>query len=305
MRLTPIKQLYFVFGLQLILLSHFFGDIVTAGDASKPHPHRGIIKPLTDKSIKFSLSQKELDKINEGKSVMKTVKNTLGKTGGQGFAVQDVNAPPNVCLDVIADLKSYVKHVPSVKKVTIYSTSRKFDGTQCSKAQFDVRVFGIGFKYFLNLQRNNRHMTYTWTLDYDRLSDFDDNVGRWQVMRHPSKQGWSRILYCADVRLPSWLPKPAVMFLTKTAILESTAWVKTVSEKKAEGIGRGGLFGIGPMGGLGRGSDKKNGRGWNPPKFRQFVGFSGNINAQDAKEEQGQGQDLPQRKRCLLLFWRQ
>ena len=59
-------------------------------------------------------------------------------------------------------------------------------------ATYDVAVLGIRFRYFMVHKFNPRTNTFTWTLDYDRSSDFDDNVGHWQVMRHPSKNGWSR-----------------------------------------------------------------------------------------------------------------
>ena len=52
-------------------------------------------------------------------------------------------------------------------------------------------------------------------------------------MNHPSKSGWSRILYSTEVGLASWVPSFVVNYLTKTALLDSTAWVKEVSEAAA------------------------------------------------------------------------
>ena len=64
------------------------------------------------------------------------------------------------------------------------------------------------------------------TLDYRYNSDFDDNVGHWQVVKHPTKQGWTRLLYSCKVKLFPWIPEFIVKFLTSTALKESTSWVK-------------------------------------------------------------------------------
>jgi len=204
------------------------------GSSDSPHPHKGISKPFDNSLIKYSLTSSEEALLAQGKGVAKTTKNTNGEKGGRGFAVQDVHAPISTTLATIADLLSYPKYVPSVKKVNIYNGPTKFmNGTSKNKAQFDVRVFGVSFRYFLDLTLDTKRNTYTWTLDYDKTSDFDDNVGHWQVQKHPSKPQWCRVMYTADVRLPSWIPSMVVNFLTKTAVMESTQWVKQVSEKAA------------------------------------------------------------------------
>ena len=63
-------------------------------------------------------------------------------------------------------------------------------------------------------------------------SDFDDNVGHWQVMPHPSKKGWTRLLYSCKVKLFPWIPNFVVNFLTSKALTESTSWVKREAEKE-------------------------------------------------------------------------
>ena len=120
--------------------------------------------------------------------------------------------------------------------MALYDRKSLPGGITKEKAQFHVRVLGMRFRYWIDCTRNEHHKTYTWTLDYSKTSDFDDNVGHWQVMQHPVKQGWSRVLYSTDVHLPAWMPGAVVSFLTKTAILESTQWVKQVSEDKAAAV---------------------------------------------------------------------
>ena len=64
-------------------------------------------------------------------------------------------------------------------------------------------------------------------------SDFDDNVGHWQVMKHPTKAGWTRVLYSTNVKLFPWIPNIIVNFITSKALVESTTWVKKESEAEA------------------------------------------------------------------------
>jgi len=156
------------------------------------------------------------------------------KSTGKAFVVQDIAAEPSVCMSFIKNIADYNKYVPSVKKVTIYGTEKKMLGVELKKAALDVAVFGIKFRYFLKTALNPKYNTFTWTLDYSRNSDFDDNVGHWQVMKHPSKAGWTRVLYSCQVKLFSWVPGIVVNFLTKTALVEATSWVKRESEKYAK-----------------------------------------------------------------------
>lgn len=48
----------------------------------------------------------------------------------------------------------------------------------------------------------------------------DDNVGHWQVMPHPSKNGWTRILYSCKIKLFNWIPEFVIRFLTSKALTE-------------------------------------------------------------------------------------
>jgi len=193
----------------------------------------GQLKAFSGKPLPFSVTNEENSILNSGKAITKSSQD--GSTGGRGFALQDIHASPSITLDTIADFISYPKYVPSLKKVTVYDQKTLFNGNICTKARFDVRVFGIAFTYFLDLTKNLKENTLTWTLDYakEKENDFEDNVGHWQVMKHPSKKGYSRVLFSTECKFKKWLPKVVVNYLTKTAIIESTHWVKNVAEKSA------------------------------------------------------------------------
>eukprot|EP01036_Dinobryon_divergens_P029585 gene29585-38706_t len=150
----------------LIVVTLLFCD---AGTKSRPHSHKGILPPFTGDHIAYNISADQNKKLKAGEPVIINQRN--GKSGG-AIVLQDVNAPPNLCMDRIRDLGFYHKVLPS-----------------------------------------------------------DDNVGHWQVMPHPTKEGWSRVLYSCRLKLPNWIPDLVVSFLLKSAAIEATTWVKVESEK--------------------------------------------------------------------------
>jgi hypothetical protein len=42
-------------------------------------------------------------------------------------------------------------------------------------------------------------------------------------MAHPTKEGYSRVLYSTEVKLFPWIPEFVISFLTKTALVEVSA----------------------------------------------------------------------------------
>jgi len=70
----------------------------------------------------------------------------------------------------------------------------------------------------------------TWSLDYDKLSDFDDVAGHWHLEEHPKKPGCTRVFYTCDIKLKGSVPKAIKDILTKKALRDATAWVKRESE---------------------------------------------------------------------------
>lgn len=53
-----------------------------------------------------------------------------GKSG-YGVVIQDINAPEQVCLGKISDLKNYPKVVPHVKAVDIYEQNKFANVSTC------------------------------------------------------------------------------------------------------------------------------------------------------------------------------
>jgi len=71
----------------------------------------------------------------------------------------------------------------------------------------------------------------TWSLDYDKTSDFDDVAGHWHLQDHPTKRGYTRVFYACDIKFKNPIPGPIMNFLTKAALKNATGWVKRESEQ--------------------------------------------------------------------------
>lgn len=136
---------------------------------SKPHTHQGMLEPYDGKHISYSISKEQNKDLNDGKPVLINERN--GKSG-RGIVIQDINAPPHICLSKISDLPNYPKYMPTVKSIDIYENVKFDNGTAVTYATFKVGISIVTFGYYLKLAYNPSYDTYTWTLDYRYNSDF-------------------------------------------------------------------------------------------------------------------------------------
>lgn len=204
-----------------------------AADFSKPHPHRATRPPFKpDTVIVPKLARAELETLAAGQIVLKQAKHETA--GGVGVAIEDVAAPPKVVWDQLLSFETYPSKVPRVKVCENYEVK-----TNELKTRFVVKVCpGYTMEYYCHHVYSPAYRSLTWTLDYDKTSDIDDVHGIWRVVPHPSKRGWSRVEYSADIRVNPRVPSFIVDILTKKALREACAWVKTESELQQKKGGR-------------------------------------------------------------------
>jgi hypothetical protein len=181
--------------IHIIILVATWLALVTGSSMDKPHGHKGVLEMYDGTLIPMKITADQEVKLSKGDNVQFTER--VGKSG-RGIVIQDVEAMPATCMSKIRDLPNYATMVPNVKKVHIYDSIKFTNGTTKTFAKFDVGAVGMRFGYFLHLTFEPKWNTLTWTLDYRYNSDFDDNVGHWQVLPHPSKKGWTRILYSTN-----------------------------------------------------------------------------------------------------------
>lgn len=210
-----------VFG---VLVGALLSGPAWAADATKPHPHHGVVPAIKGAPSIPALTADDLATLSNGKPVLKTVKNPDGS--GRGIAVQDIHATPEVIWARITNFAMYPKWVENVYECEAY----KHDGADW-RARFVIGTSLIKYEYFIkhDYQPANHYMT--WTLDYDRLSDLDDSVGFWRVEPVADKPGYTRVYYSVSVKLSGWVPAWVEDMLAKNGLTAATAWVKRESEK--------------------------------------------------------------------------
>lgn len=196
-----------------------------AADATKPHEHKGVLKPYPRPPPPLKLSDKERARLDEGKPVMRQ---TEGEASGRGMAIFKVNASPDVTWGVISDFPSYPKWIDEVKKCEIY----KKDGGNIDVA-FIVKSFPVTIEYFIHHELDMAGRWGTWTLDYSRESDLDDSVGFWRVTPVEGHPDQSIVEYSVDIKIKGWVPGFIREMLVDKGLKQATQWVKVQSEKRA------------------------------------------------------------------------
>ena len=211
-----------VLGMALVIWGS--GD-AWAADANKPHEHRGLVKPFKGAPPELKLTAADQKVLASGKPLRKRLAQT--DSGGRGVAVQDIAASPDVVMGRILDFKNYPNMVDKVKVTQNYEVKNGHE-----KTHFVIGNFAFELEYFIDHIVNKQKRYITWTLDYDRNSDLVDSVGFWLAKEHPTKPGWTRLYYSAEIRLSSWVPAFVEDYFAEKGLVNATAWVKRESEKR-------------------------------------------------------------------------
>lgn len=149
----------------------------------------------------------------------------------RAIIVQDVDAPPSVCLDRISDLSNYPNMVKYVRENTLYEDVRK-GKLRIVKSRYVVCPLPYwNFEYFMEHQVDEAQCCMTFHLDYARRSDMDDSCGYWWVQAI-SGSTKSRVFYSTIGKLRGWVPPLVLDILTVKALKDATSWVKAEAENK-------------------------------------------------------------------------
>jgi hypothetical protein len=154
-----------LFGLLLALVC----DPAQAADATRPHPHQGVVRAWSGLPPAVTLSSAQEAALARGEAV----KLQSRRDGtGVGVAVQDVAAPPATVWSRITDFRAYPRMVAHVTRCEPYSRS----GDRV-KVDFVISAMGSTYEYYVDHRVHTDQGYVTWTLDYSRESDLDDSVG--------------------------------------------------------------------------------------------------------------------------------
>ena len=230
----------------LVLLagSRISAGLLNAGSLAN-QPLAGKIKPITlnGDGWEGNLKKKDFDTLNSGKRVL--LNRGLKGSGGRGTAVQDIQADPQTVLKAVTTFDRYAGRLAQCSYSTVYGrTQNRMKGTENIKVHMKlaggVKTFNCYYDHTVTPSKG----LVTWELDPEKTSDFVDVQGQWYVAKHPTKQGWSRVWYSAEVALPPWLPGPIVVQLCKTSGAKALSFVKKEAEASSSskwGRARGGF----------------------------------------------------------------
>jgi ribosome-associated toxin RatA of RatAB toxin-antitoxin module len=195
-----------------------------AADATKPHDHKGMLKPYPRPPKPLVLSAADKATLAAGKPVMRQ---TEGEAGGRGLAIFEVNAPADVVWATIRDYGSYPRFIPEVKKCEVY----KNDGKNLD-VNYVIKSYGVSIEYYIHHEVDVAGRWLTWTLDYSRSSDLDDSVGFWRVTPVEGAPDRAQVEYSVDIAISSWVPGFVRNLLVDDGLKQATSWVKVQSEKR-------------------------------------------------------------------------
>ena len=101
----------------------------------------------------------------------------LDKETGSGtaLAVQDVGATPETVLGRITDFPNYPKMVSGVSECSNYMEKVHSNKTQTLMTRMVMKAAVMKFEGFFHHTYYPTLSSVTWTLDYDRTSDFVGN----------------------------------------------------------------------------------------------------------------------------------
>lgn len=215
-----------VFALALTFCVALVPHLALAADASKPHDHKGELKPYPEKYTPVSLSSAEKAQVAAGKPVFKK---TEGDAGGRGVAVFKVNAPPAVVWDTLKAFERYPDWIDNVDEVEVYR--KKGEDID---VRFEISSMGFSVEYFITHRFRDANKYATWTLDYSRQSDLGDSVGFWKVDEVEGDPGSSVVTYSVDIKIKSWVPGFIRTLLVDNGLKTATSWVKKQSEARAK-----------------------------------------------------------------------
>ena len=221
MRVAVVHQLLFKCVILVLL-------VATSVNA-EAHPHRGKVTPFQPGDPKVKLDKKALRILDSGKPYQTQIQSG---SSGRGLVVQDVHAPTNIVWDRILDYNHYAKMVPKTLDSQNYKVEKHRDGSQTIYTRMKVGFSMVKLTFYVKHEYQPKYKSLTWTLDYDRKSDFDDSCGYWYVAQHPDNPDWTRVFYSVEVSMFDWVPKFVVNFMSSKALTDATGWVKKFSELK-------------------------------------------------------------------------
>jgi len=203
--------------------------VAYAANDKAPHFHQGKLAPYEIGPPSLMLSSDDETELRAGNPIMQTVVADDSCTR-RLIMVRDIEAPAQVVMGRILDIKNYPRMVQGVDRVRNYLEASNPDGTQEVRSVYDIHVLHFKLRYFMKHVYDPAQRCLVFHLDYERQSDLDDSVGYWFLM--PQGRSTTRVFYSCDTKLRGWFPAPVYNLLGKAALKQATTWVHGESLKE-------------------------------------------------------------------------
>lgn len=198
-----------------------------ASSFDKPHAHRGKVVPYEPGDPGVELDAVALQTLKKKLPYQTQIQSGAS---GRGLCVQDVEAPASIVWEKILDFNNYSNMVPSTLASSNYNVVTNKDGSQLIYTRMKIGFSFVKLEFFVRHVYVPKLNSLTWTLDYDKTSDFDDSVGFWFIIPHPDNKDWARVYYSVGVSMFDWVPGFVMDIMSSKALTDATGWVKRESE---------------------------------------------------------------------------
>jgi hypothetical protein len=191
---------------------------VSAADAGRPHPHRGLLAPFTTAPPAPTLRDDERRAIDRGDVIVRDME---GRSDGRRMVVFTVDAPPERVWAVVSRFSAFPTYIDEVKQAVVLD-----DGPDGTVVAFTVSQFGFTLTYYVRHRYDAARREGTWTLDYTKESDLDDSVGFWRVTPWPGAPGKSLVEHSTHVALKTAMPGFLRAWIADNSLRSTGDWVR-------------------------------------------------------------------------------
>ena len=153
------------------------------------------IAAMTGDSLAVSFTDKQVAKLQAGKSVKKPLAQagSKGVYGGAGFAL--VDAPPEVVWNAILDWSSYAQIFP--RTLDVKEVGRK-GGRRLVRMELGYKLINVS--YFMDVTTDQDKWQVSYKLVSNKPHDLEDVRGYWRLF--PQENGQTLLAYVTAVKVP-------------------------------------------------------------------------------------------------------
>ena len=144
---------------------------------------------------------------------------------GEAWLVLDLETGPDRLWALILAFQNYPDWIESMESAQVVKRGA-FEEHRLIWVDYELARFWISLKYRLVHEYWPAKNYLRWTLDPDHVNDLDRVDGYWHLLPHPTRLGWSRVYYSAQLTAFDWLPDWVQNLLAEEGLDTTSRWLK-------------------------------------------------------------------------------